>query len=399
MVASVRPPPIRTDTNRFASFSMRERVPAILDAAIDDAAPALRTALRALRDEIASGAPIRPLTHAAPDVDAWTGAVAARARETWLATDWYFAEAFLYRRVIEAARWWETARDPFERPKRDELAGGALWDGLERILGERVALEERLEASLWGNRIDLSYQAAAAHGTDASADHLLADDRAAGLAHLRGDRDVHVIADNAGSELAFDLALIDALLDGRAARVILHVKMHPTFVSDTIPADVWTLISAMEAHGDASSALGARVRASFDAGRLRIAPDPFWCSSAMFDALPPRIAESMAGAALVIAKGDANYRRLVNDAPWAPGVAFADAAYRLPAPVLALRTLKSDALAGVPAPRREALDASDPTWRVSGKYGVIQLAPAAVTGAVTVTAAVSFTVRAGSARR
>ncbi len=372
------PPPIRTDgSNTFASSSMRERMPAVIDAVIADAPAAQHDALRALRDDVLGDAPLGTLSLPAPDHASWDEALARRARagETWLATDWLFAESLLYRRIVEACRWWETRRDPFAGPKRDELANAASWETLGALLEARERdVAAHLLAALWGNRIDLSYRAAASLGTDARAEDLLEDDRAAALARVEPGAELHVVADNAGSELAFDAALADALLTGGASRVVLHVKMHPTFVSDATVEDVWALLAAMRARGAATAALAARLEAAFDARRLVLAPDAYWNSPAMFEDLPPRLAGALAKAALIVSKGDANYRRFVNDAVWPDGTSFDGAAPPWPAPVLALRTLKSDALAGVAGGRRRALDAGEPRWRTSGRYGLAQAA-------------------------
>jgi uncharacterized protein with ATP-grasp and redox domains len=379
-----RPPPapIRTDgSNAFAAFTMKDRVPRTIAAVIESAHPARKDALSRLADEVTSGAPLGALGLPAPDHATWARALHVRAGETWLATDWFFAEAFVYRRIVEACRWWETGDDPFAAPKREELASPALWDSLGALLeGDRVedgggsAIDARLLASLWGNRIDLSYRSAASLGTRAAAEDLLSDERPFARAHVRDAGDVHVILDNAGSELAFDTALIASLLAGGAARVVLHLKAHPTFVSDAVPADVWALMEAMRARGAPFSDLAGAFQAAFDARRVVLAPDLFWCSPSMFDSLPPRIADSLAAAALVISKGDANYRRLLNDARWPAATPFAEASVSVGAPILALRTLKSDALAGVDPGVEDALDARQPGWRTSGRYGIIQCA-------------------------
>jgi hypothetical protein len=379
------PPPIRTDgSNAFAAFTMRERVPQMIASVIESAPAARRDALRVLVDDVTSNAPLGALGLPAPDHATWARALHARSGEAWLATDWYFAEAFAYRRVLEAYRWWETGEDPFAAPKREELASDALWESLGALLDElrddgHDALERVLLAALWGNRIDLSYRSAASLGTRAAAGDLLADARPFARAHLRPGGEVHVVLDNAGSELAFDSLLVGTVLTAGAARVVLHLKAHPTFVSDAIPADVWALLEAMRARGPAFAGLGQALRDAFDARRLVLAPDLFWCSPSMFDRLPPRLARGFERAALVVCKGDANYRRLVNDAAWPAATPFEDAAASVGAPLLALRTLKSDALAGVDPRVTEALDALEPGWRTSGRYGVVQAAGAART--------------------
>jgi hypothetical protein len=75
---------------------------------------------------------------------------------------------------------------------------------------------------------------------------------------------------------------------------------------------------------------------------------------------------------MVIVKGDANYRRLVGDAVWQPETPFEDVMRYFPAPILALRTGKSDPIVGLPRGMAQALDQQDPAWRVNGRRGVIQ---------------------------
>jgi hypothetical protein len=90
--------------------------------------------------------------------------------------------------------------------------------------------------------------------------------------------------------------------------------------------------------------------------------------------MPPRFQQFFTGAALVVSKGDANYRRVVGDALWQPETPFADVTAYFPAPLLALRTLKSNPIVGLPAGLAERLDAEDATWRVNGRRGVAQFA-------------------------
>jgi hypothetical protein len=45
-----------------------------------------------------------------------------------------------------------------------------------------------------------------------------------------------------------------------------------------------------------------------------------------------------------------------------------------PAPVVALRSLKSDTVVGLPAELVRRLDQNNAKWRVGGHYGVIQFA-------------------------
>lgn len=191
---------------------------------------------------------------------------------------------------------------------------------------------------------------------------------------MRQDGDVHFIADNTGTELAMDLALADALFDKGNRRVFFHLKLHPTFVSDTIVADMHIMLAAMGSgeYGKAATQLGKRLQTAMDEGRLRLAPGAFWNSPYVLREMPERLSTAFKEAALVIIKGDLNYRRMVDDALWEPDVPFADVTDYFPAPLLALRTLKSDVLVGLKRGLAEQLDSEDARWRVNGKRGVIQ---------------------------
>jgi hypothetical protein len=156
--------------------------------------------------------------------------------------------------------------------------------------------------------------------------------------------------------------------------VILHVKAHPTFVSDATPSDVWTLISAMDLHSISAQRLAVRLNEAWLEKRFAIAPDFFWNSRHFIWKLTPSLANAFSDALLVIVKGDANYRRLIGDALWPADTPFPDVMQGFPAPVAALRTLKSDAVVGLARGTAQHLDAIDPTWRVNGQRGVIQFA-------------------------
>ena len=383
-----RPPMIRTDhTNTFAHNTMKVRVPKIIREVQElnpDYPTPIQQALDRLREGLESDATIPMLDLPAPDYDDWLPSYAAHEGHTWLHTDWFFAEIYFYRLLIQAVRWWETGRDPFAPKKAEELASEAMWSLVNQALSieKELPLQERLmmllHSALWGNRIDLSFPASLAHGHNVVDDDLLVDGSLSAVNQLlRTPGAVHIIADNTGSELAMDLALVDTLLESVAEEVVLHVKMHPTFVSDAVVADVHILITALASgqHGEPARRLGERLQAALTAGRLRLAPDAFWNSSHLLWEMPPRLTQVFRRAALVIVKGDANYRRTVGDALWPAATPFTAVTDYFPAPLLALRTLKSDPVVGLPAGMAEQLDGLDPLWRVNGRRGVIHYKP------------------------
>jgi hypothetical protein len=183
---------------------------------------------------------------------------------------------------------------------------------------------------------------------------------------------VHLVADNAGTELALDMGLVDALLEDAATRVTVHLKMQPVFVSDALPRDVWSTVERMHARGGAVGAAAARLQRAFDAGRLVLAPDFFWSGPRFLWEAPAHLVRTLASASLVVVKGDANYRRVVGDAVWPPDAPFAAAASYAPAPLLCLRTMKSDSVVGLPAGVAGRLDAAEPRWRIDARRGLAQ---------------------------
>jgi hypothetical protein len=360
---------------------MQVRVPRIVRDALErnpDYPAWIKGALSALAAEIEGDASLPAPRAPAPDVDAWASAHAEHRGESWLHGEWFHSELAVYREVATRCRFWETERDPFAPAKEDELTSDRLWTRLGAALSSTAPRDERVhalvEACLWGNRVDLSYSIAASREHAHEGD-LLADDRAPAVPLLvRADALVHYVADNTGTELAIDLALVDALLESPTTRVVLHVKMQPVFVSDAITGDVWRMLSAMHHRGGDARRLSERLRVAFDVGRLVVTPDPFWSGPRFLWEAPHHVVRALREATIVVLKGDANYRRLVGDALWPPAAAFSQAASYMAVPLVCARTMKSDSVLGLAPGLAEKLDADEAsrTWRIDGKRGVVQ---------------------------
>ncbi len=380
-----RPAPTRTDSsNAFAHHSMKVRVPDIIEEVQrlnPDYSPEVHAALARLSQSIRDDDPIAMIDLPAPDYAEWTALYAQHTGSTWLNSEWFFAEFFFYRHLIQAVRWWETGRDPFAPKKAEEVESAALWDFLRLALdtpGSTPAdkLLTLLQYALWGNRIDLSYAASREHGSTVGSEDLLVNDSEQAVAQLlSGSGPVHLVADNAGTELAADLALIAALLELGIERVILHLKLHPIFVSDATVHDLLHFLDLLETHGSETRRLGESLRKALTDGRLRLAPDLYWNMGRFLWDLPPHLLKTFEGARLVILKGDANYRRAVGDAIWLPHTPFAEAVSYFQFPLLALRTTKSDPVVGLPEGLSERLDQIDANWHLNGRRGLIQYAP------------------------
>jgi hypothetical protein len=375
--------------NAFAHATMSVRVPGILrtvQAVNPDYPPAIMREIDRLHDALTRDEPIRMLELLAPDYQGWEGAyqaqLARHAPLTWLNADWFFAETFCYRHLVQAVRWFETGRDPFISIKQAELESERIWQLLDAALEVEADFSEKLALLLsfvlWGNRVDLSHPAGELAAEMAEEDELLVDDRHALVEYLashdaRPQEQVHIIVDNAGPELAMDLTLADFLIEA-GHRVVMHVKSHPTFVSDAIITDVWSMLQILEPRGGKPALLAGRLRLAWSEERLRLAAHPFWTSSRFLWDMPSALRDSFAQARFVILKGDANYRRATGDAIWDPAIPFSTVMDYFPAPLVVLRSIKSDVLAGVPVERTQRLDATNTPWRPTGRYGVIQFA-------------------------
>ncbi len=395
-VTVVVPPPLRgTDPGSFAERTVRERWPRIVAQTIreNDFPEAVNERLWALHRELPDG-PIRPLQDpGAPDLPLWEEWIAPHLGETWASAPWLFTEHYLYRRILEATGYFQPGptylRDPFRKQKTEALDPAAeAVVVLARAANERAAQPERARAqlpllvrtALWGNQIDLSMwsadEAPRHLGTDRETAHLLADDTDALLAHLEAvaPARIDLLADNAGFELLCDLVLVDGLLAaGYAHTVVLHLKAHPTFVSDAMVADVLETLDVLAAASDpAPRALAERLRRYLAGGRLRLSDSFIWNCPLPMRAFPKLPLADLARSDLVVAKGDANYRRLVDDAHWPFTTPFAEVVAYFPAPLLALRTLKAEVVVGLDEARIREVAAQDPEWMTNGHWGVIQ---------------------------
>ncbi len=400
-------PLLTSEPDSFAHNTIATRKPAIIRRVLADHEgrypPEIVAGLEALLAEIEQRRPIGPLHTAAPDGPDWAAAFAPHAGKSWFDVPWFFAETFFYRRLLEATGYFGSTSeavapwqgiDPFLPQKQAELSSDTPWQVLDAALAHSndntdPSFHAMLHHCLWGNRIDLSYNKVAEDsGRDIAVEreraNLLVDDSAAVIRHVQklivqqtggAPRRIDFIADNSGTELLLDLALADYLLCfGWLQQVTLHVKFHPFFVSDAIPADVEMHIEAIAARAEPLVAdLGRRLQRYRADGRLVVRDDIFWNSSLFFRDLPDALRSELARAQLVIIKGDANYRRLLDDSRWPAATPLSDIVTFFPAPFVCLRTMKSDPVAGLAPEQAEALNAEDPQWRVNGKRGLIQV--------------------------
>lgn len=380
-----RAPVIVGTAGSFARSVLDERHPALIERVRQATPypPEQQRALDALLEEITEGV-IEPLDDVEPGAETWRDEPYYGQR--WPDVPFLWAESFFYRKLLAALRYftpgpWQGV-DPFAPFKNAELASSKVDDelaALDRLPQLPAEEQDRtpLHSSLWGNRADLGFQLSA--GTEGLSDRvpgLVVDDSTAlwqALAVARPGK-VCLVADNAGPELLPDLVLADHLLTTRrAASVVLHLKPYPYYISDATTADALACLHRLTAASGHAADIGKRLRQAITSGRLILRAHPFSCAPLPYADMPADLRRDFSSARLTIMKGDLNYRRLVGDRHWPATISFAEVTAYFPAPVAALRTLKSDVATGLPPRTLEQLDATGEAWRTSGTHALIQV--------------------------
>jgi uncharacterized protein with ATP-grasp and redox domains len=395
------PEPLRgSEAGTFAHRTVTVRLPNIGRRILveNDFSPEIVGKLETLIGELPYGR-ICPLQDpSAPDAGDWARYVEPYLDQNWLQVPWFFAETYFYRRVLEATGYFQPGPghgvDPYDWQKHHGLessqeAISTLASHINALLSGDASkpgnLRRLLKINLWGNQADLSLWPAGQERSPSHADdrtresHLLVDDsqRVSEFLATREDQPARIdfIADNAGLELVNDLALADYLVAREiAGGVRFHVKSHPTFVSDAMIKDAEQTVAFLLASSDAQvRALGQRLRDYLREARLQLEDNFFWTSPQALWEMPASLQHELGGAALIISKGDANYRRSLGDRHWPYTTPIAEPLRYLPARLAALRVAKSEVVVGLKPGQAEELDQIDPAWKVDGQWGMIQL--------------------------
>ncbi|MHB1294277.1 MAG: damage-control phosphatase ARMT1 family protein [Anaerolineae bacterium] len=394
MASETLPPPLMvSEPGSFAEHTIVQRKPKIIaDVAASNAyPPEIVQALADFTDEIARR-PVAHLNEQTPDAAHWHAVWLPWQGHSWRELPWFFAETFFYRRLLACVQYFQpgpwAGRDPFAPQKRTALQQGlATLSTFYTALAAGGATDRKarfyawLQRSLWGNRADLSNLASAAKAhrdiAGTPAEWLVIDDTAALWARFAGGqvRRLDLVADNSGLELLSDLGWADWLLaEGLVQQVRLHLKPQPFFVSDVMRHDMEdTLVALASSDRTELTTLGARLRAAQGDGRLVAHDHPFWAQCAFYSQFPPDLRAELAAADLIVFKGDVNYRRLLEDRHWPPTTELARITGFMPAPFVALRTLKGELIVGLQPGVAEALGRTDPNWLIDGERGLIHL--------------------------
>jgi len=355
--------------------------------------------MEVLRNELAEPQKfkLRRIEDGGPDVETWDAILAPYTESSWLDAPWCVSEFYLYRRVIEAFKYFSTKADPFQSQKESGLMSSiaSAENLLKKLSTNRaVSLEDGLflhiSTALWGNRMDLSlWPVGEAVQNDifmevlaAGSKNLLADDSLALINQLkacaaRSEARIDIIVDNAGFELFCDLCLADYLVTaGVSKKVVFHLKAHPTFVSDAMEKDMRWMVETLAGLDKSTfpfcKEAGEKWNQFMHSGEWELAENFFWVQPQPFWEMPADLRGDLEKSSLVFVKGDANYRRLLGDRKWALDTPFGDITNYFPSGVCALRTLKAEIGCGLSEEKIRLALKQDSKWMVSGKWGVIQ---------------------------
>ncbi|KAM6206969.1 damage-control phosphatase ARMT1 isoform 1-T1 [Sarcoramphus papa] len=420
----------------FAYFTIKDRLPQILTRVIDtlhrhkneffeehgekgvEAEKRAISFLSKLRNELQTDKPVTRLEDELPDAVLWNQYLDyqrnlsnGNGEPSWFQSPWLYVECYMYRR-IHAALAQNPPIDKFDVFKEGKAqnffesqeAVIALCTYFQELLKNIKDLDEKqlqeelfklLQVSLWGNKCDLSFSA----GKDSSQKssplqslenmipYILVNDmeklwlllintkkRNTETSSVRVD----IILDNAGFELVSDLVLADFLLSSKLAdEVHFHGKSIPWYVSDTTKHDFnWTIKQLQSANHMWMSRCGINWEGNLKKGVWVYLDHMFWTLPHDFSSMAevaPELYADIQKSNLILFKGDLNYRKLTGDRKWEYTVPFHEALNKFhPAPLCSLRTLKSDTQVGLKPGQGEQIQASEPEWMVSGKYGVVQ---------------------------
>jgi uncharacterized protein with ATP-grasp and redox domains len=402
--SSVKPPFISmADPGSFARHTLEVRFPQIIGGVMALRSGAENKKLAALRAETAGGVISDPFAEdgaaSRPERDAfhpqeiavWRGEIARYSGRPWKEVPFYFAESYLYLRILLASGYYDKSsacfqEDPWQDAKLNELERFLAAEGMEDVFAafaqtEGVPAPDVFTAAvlfmLKANRIDLSNAAIAETGRRlilrGGREDILVDHTDSLVRRILASRRIDIIPDNAGAELAADLAFVRLYLASDPARqVVLHAKKYPMFVSDAMIKDIRITAEKLKSLAPAAGT-GSGIETFLERGRLRLADHYFWNGPRHFPAMPEDIRRDIAGADLTLLKGDANFRRMTEDRHWPFSVNLETLTSWFPGDFAILRTVKSETAADIPEELSARVKRQDPGWLTNGRWGLIRL--------------------------
>lgn len=157
-------PLMMSEANPFAYFTLTKRMPAIVQRVIseNDFCSEIVQKLETLRQELPNKT-VSLLTDEGQDVANWDRYLQPFIGKRWIDMPWFFAEAYFYRRILEATHYFLAGKsfgvDPYGIQKRRglETAINSIRELSARVNDRNhTSLVALLYFALWGNRADMS---------------------------------------------------------------------------------------------------------------------------------------------------------------------------------------------------------------------------------------------------
>ncbi|OWR40935.1 hypothetical protein KGM_205137 [Danaus plexippus plexippus] len=389
-----------------------------------------------LKNDVATNKKYDLLTVDTPEAKKWNEWILSVDSPYYFTNTWVFSECYVYRRLREGCELTKGLAnfDPFEDQKIKSFTGSLepMCVVAEKVISmmdpsdkdkRKADFITLLKLCLWSNKCDLSLSMGEQvtlgnKDIDASPSQTLIDP----IQMIVDYKDKVLVDDsNKISDQVFTKAeniakAIEAnttfkakcscqrLAGAPPPPVRFHVKKIPWFVSDVTPKDfnfvinqccaaTFNKVVKLPAEGDraegeseapptrtvadeALKTLGSRWAKYVDSGAFVVMCDDFWTSPHVYKDMKkyePNLYRKLQFAAAILFKGDLNYRKLLGERNCNPCIGFEPALQGfIPAPIIAVRTVKADLICGLPKGKWEQLTRIDDRWMETGNYGVIQ---------------------------
>lgn len=366
----------------FADYTITRRLPKVLSSVEEQLAACgkLEAASTMLQD-IIDEREINIQNFACPTLF-WEEYINGLKGCTWGSLAFFDLEFLFYHGLNSIAGFFETGLDVFRNTREIALAEAipSLESGLAQMsdLSDTDLLKATISCSLFANEADYSQLITSQSDSKLWDGRILfdeSDDLILRLHQLPDPAEVHLIADNAGHELSWDLVMIDVLLRlFDTLRVSLHVKPSPMFVSDALSSDVKETLNSLSRSSLSRETvlMSQRLKHAIECGKLRVCAEADWGEPRHFNKLDADLSMTLSNSSIVISKGDLNYRRFVRDLQWPLDIPVEVATSGVPFKAFTLRVLKSDALVGITSAIAKKAATQLENWRTCGHFAVIQ---------------------------
>ncbi|XP_037819082.1 damage-control phosphatase ARMT1 isoform X1 [Lucilia sericata] len=353
-----------------------------------------------LKKQLENNEPLQLFKGNETDRKLWNSFISNLAAEqnSFYKTCWLYAECYMYRKLASFFEATQTltnydffAQQKFQALKLASEVMVQVAQNTQNPENNVQTFQKLLKLNLWGNRCDLSItsgQEVKPLGNlmdiiDTLNDNILIDHSAAIWHCLQHHHDSRVIVDficdNAGFELFTDLLLAQYLIDHRLCHTVrFNLKSIPWYVSDTTAQDVHGTLKYLKEHQSLElKRLGNIWSQYFEDERFVLASrEDFWTSPYEFYRMPDinaSLYQTLQQSALLIFKGDLNYRKLLGDFNWDFSEKFETClrGFR-PTNLCTLRTVKGDLICDLKPGLAEELSRQNKDWMFTGEYGLIQ---------------------------